>query len=69
MSSVKMIILDLDGTLLRSDKTVSERTLRTLQKCRLSQCQDFVNIVFGLAKAHIYDFCKAENRNLLCCLL
>lgn len=34
MSSVKMIILDLDGTLLRSDKTVSERTLRTLQKCR-----------------------------------
>ncbi|MDE5892066.1 MAG: HAD family hydrolase [Acetatifactor sp.] len=34
MSSVKMIILDLDGTLLRSDKTISDRTLRTLQKCR-----------------------------------
>lgn len=34
MSSVKMIILDLDGTLIRSDKTISERTLRTLHQCQ-----------------------------------
>lgn len=34
MSSVKMIILDLDGTLLRSDKTISERTLQTLRECQ-----------------------------------
>ena len=34
MPSVKMIILDLDGTLLRSDKTISERTLQTLQECQ-----------------------------------
>ncbi|MCL2854775.1 MAG: HAD family hydrolase [Defluviitaleaceae bacterium] len=31
---IKMIVCDLDGTLLRSDKTVSERTLDVLAKCR-----------------------------------
>lgn len=31
---IKMIVTDLDGTLLRSDKTISERTLRSLEKCR-----------------------------------
>ena len=30
----KAIILDLDGTLLRSDKSVSERTLKTLEQCK-----------------------------------
>ena len=30
---------------------------------------DIRNFIFGLAKAHIYDFCKAGNRNLLCRLL
>ena len=35
MFSVKMIILDLDGTLLRSDKTISERTLQTLRECQV----------------------------------
>lgn len=30
----KMLIFDLDGTLLRSDKTVSEYTLEILKKCR-----------------------------------
>lgn len=31
---IKMIVTDLDGTLLRSDKTISERTLCTFEKCR-----------------------------------
>ena len=31
---VKMIVTDLDGTLLREDKTVSERTIDALQCCR-----------------------------------
>lgn len=31
---IKMLALDLDGTLLRSDKTLSEKTLRTLRLCR-----------------------------------
>ena len=30
----KAVILDLDGTLLRSDKTVSERTLAVLEECK-----------------------------------
>jgi Cof subfamily protein (haloacid dehalogenase superfamily) len=31
---IKMLALDLDGTLLRDDKTISERTNRALEKCR-----------------------------------
>ncbi|MCL2874531.1 MAG: Cof-type HAD-IIB family hydrolase [Defluviitaleaceae bacterium] len=34
MNNIKMIVTDLDGTLLRDDKTISERTLSTLKKCR-----------------------------------
>jgi len=30
----KLLLFDLDGTLLRSDKTISEHTLRVLHKCR-----------------------------------
>lgn len=30
----KLLLFDLDGTLLRSDKTISDETLRVLQKCR-----------------------------------
>lgn len=34
MQKCKMLLFDLDGTLLRSDKTISGRTLSTLKKCR-----------------------------------
>ncbi len=30
----KLLLFDLDGTLLRSDKTISDTTLRVLEKCR-----------------------------------
>jgi Cof subfamily protein (haloacid dehalogenase superfamily) len=30
----KMVVLDLDGTLLRDDKTISEYTISTLKKCK-----------------------------------
>ena len=33
---IKMIVTDLDGTLLRSDKTISENTLEVLNRCRKS---------------------------------
>jgi len=33
-SSIKMIVTDLDGTLLRTDKTISERTKDVLRQCR-----------------------------------
>ena len=32
--TIKMIVTDLDGTLLRTDKTISERTKTALNKCR-----------------------------------
>ena len=31
---MKLLLFDLDGTLLRSDKTISERTIKALGKCR-----------------------------------
>lgn len=34
MENCKLLLFDLDGTLLRSDKTISERTLRALHVCR-----------------------------------
>lgn len=34
MENVKLLLFDLDGTLLRSDKTISDRTLAALQDCR-----------------------------------
>ena len=30
----KLLLFDLDGTLLQSDKTISKRTLSVLRKCR-----------------------------------
>ena len=35
----KLILLDLDGTLLRSDKTVSDYTLDVLERCRAKGCK------------------------------
>lgn len=34
MENYKLLLFDLDGTLLRSDKTISQTTLKALQKCR-----------------------------------
>ena len=34
MKNCKLLLFDLDGTLLRSDKTISQTTLRTLQEAR-----------------------------------
>ena len=33
MKKCKLLLLDLDGTLLQSDKTISTRTLSALKKC------------------------------------
>ena len=34
LKNVKMIVCDIDGTILRSDKTVSERTLNTIRSLK-----------------------------------
>lgn len=36
MQNCKMLLFDLDGTLLQSDKTISKRTLSALERCRKS---------------------------------
>ena len=49
--NIKMLALDLDGTLLRDDKTISVRTIRTLDECR----NKGVKIVCATARANIKD--------------
>ena len=34
MQHSKLLLFDLDGTLLRSDKTISQRTLQVLNQCK-----------------------------------
>ncbi len=41
MGNLKILLFDLDGTLLRNDKTVSEYTLEILSKCK--ECGQGVN--------------------------
>ena len=44
MKNIKMIVTDLDNTLLRTDKTISDYTAGILNKCR----QNGIKIVFAL---------------------
>jgi len=43
---IKMIVVDLDDTLLRNDKTVSERTVGALKKCR----EKGIKVVYATAR-------------------
>lgn len=43
----RLILTDLDGTLLRSDKTVSQETLSVLEECRAAGC------LLGIATARV----------------
>lgn len=63
---IKMIVTDLDGTLLRDDKTVSERTWETLKKCR----EKGIKVVYAtgrgisskkLAPSEFFDGCIRMN--------
>jgi len=47
MKNIKMIITDLDETLLTSDKRISEHTISVLEKCRLKG----IKIVFATARS------------------
>ena len=46
--NIKMIALDLDGTLLRDDKTVSDYTLSVLRKCR----EKGVKVIYATSRGH-----------------
>lgn len=45
MKPIKVIITDLDNTLLKSDKSISEYTIDIIKKCRNA------GIIFGIATA------------------
>jgi len=47
MENIKMIITDLDETLLHTDKSISEYTISILEKCRLNG----IKIVFATARS------------------
>jgi len=47
MKNIKMIITDLDETLLTSDKRISEHTISVLEKCRLKD----IKVVFATARS------------------
>ena len=34
MKKIQLLVFDLDGTLLRSDKNISDRTLEAIARCR-----------------------------------
>ena len=46
--NIKMVALDLDGTLLRDDKTVSDYTLSVLRKCR----EKGVKVIYATSRGH-----------------
>jgi len=46
--NIKMIVTDLDGTLLRSDKTVSKYTKSVLHRC----CEAGIKTAVATARGH-----------------
>lgn len=46
--NIKMIVTDLDGTLLREDKTISKRTIYALEKCR----EKGIKILYATARGN-----------------
>ena len=50
----KLILLDLDGTLLRTDKTVSDYTLDVLERCRTKGCKIAICTARGASNAEKY---------------
>ena len=59
MKNIKMIVTDLDNTLLRTDKTISDYTVNILNKCR----QNNIKIAFATARPkrtvlNFYEFEK-----------
>ena len=55
---IRLIALDLDGTLLRSDKTISERTLQTIQTAREQ------GVVVAIATGRMYSTARSYGRFL-----
>ena len=64
----KVLLFDLDGTLLRSDKTISERPLLALEKCREKGI--LIGVSSGAALSVAYKIQKEYgfDKNIVCIL-
>ena len=49
---IRLIAFDLDGTLLRSDKSISPRTMQALLAARLTRACSFILAVYSMAISH-----------------
>ena len=65
MQNIKMIALDLDGTLLHSDKTISDYAKDIIQKCRIQGIKVIFATVRGttqhIAPAELFDGCVKKS--------
>ena len=63
MKNIKMVVTDLDNTLLRTDKTISDYTAGVLNKCR----QNGIKVAFATARQerNTVDFAKIAKPDLI----
>lgn len=58
----KMLLFDLDGTLLRTDKSISEATLAILSKCKEQGC--IVGVSTSRGEQNCFSFFKKSGGNV-----
>ena len=58
----KLLLFDLDGTLLKTDKTISERTVEALDKCKNIGCM--IGISTSRGEQNCYSFLKKIKPNI-----
>lgn len=59
----KLLLFDLDGTLLKTDKTISERTLAALNKCKSLSC--LIGISTSRSEQNCHSFLEKLKPNIL----
>ena len=63
MRNPKILLFDLDGTLLRNDKTLSEYTLETLSKCK--KCGHLIGISTSRSEQNCLSFLREMKPDIL----
>ncbi len=63
MGNSKILLFDLDGTLLRNDKTLSEYTLETLSKCK--RCGYLIGISTSRSEQNCLSFLREMKPDIL----
>ena len=63
MGNPKILLFDLDGTLLRNDKTLSEYTLEILSKCK--ECGHLIGISTSRGEQNCLGFLREMKPDIL----